>query len=840
VVTVVLVCGLGCGAVGAHAQVKTAPDTTIAAPMSAPQKARARDRARRLAAASSGPIVDAAGCTANVLGANDDGSTDSVTLPFGLDFFGTSYSSLYVNNNGNVTFNEPLGEYTPYELTASVPPIIAPFFADVDTRGAGSGLMTYGATTFQGHSAFCVNWLDVGYYGSHTDKLDSFQLLLVNRADSAAGDFDIVFNYGQLDWETGDASGGSGGLGGTSAGAGYSNGDGNAGHFFQMPGSLVNGALLDDASTGLIHGSEGSATPGRYVFHVTSGGQGGSTLDGLARDWPSAGYGYKFVNEGLGDWLYQTSLSRAAVYNDTTLGSAFSDWGRRSASARSQQIDAIARLANGGLCFGMALSAGRFDELVDPLASGPAGRSDPIWAEAGTGPYASVRLRTPGPEIYDGATDTYNREMISLLAVDWATQLSTQVASSLQRQFLAYADRTSGVRALAAQLASVMRTGHDGYDNSSKLDGAANSGFAMISMFDVNRREGHEVLAYSAQSTESGGVAIDVWDNNFPGVPHTITINSDGTWTYDATYQNGFLSDTMSLSGSGGHTQGKIAVLPLYTPTGLSYSPQPAGGLGTGSMVDLPAGTDVTDITDSAGEEPEIQFVASDGIDHQYAGQIVTLPSDAGSVTITGDHPALDVRGADTFIMVAGSNSSPLTVSTDEHGGNVDVAGGAAGLSVARDDQVVKSSGAGGLTLAPDGSVAARGLTGPASLTIDFDHDGGTATATLFQGDAPASGQLSFTAPQIADAQQAAVQIPQSPLGTLPAVGPAGSGLAVVPKVTPTPKPKPKPKPLTRAQKLAKALKKCAKIKRKAKRHACVTAAKKRYAKKPKSKKRKK
>src|SRR5436190_6746119 len=229
-VIAMLACGLACGAVGAHAQVKRAPDTTAAAPMSAAQNARTRDHALSLAAASSGPIVDAAGCAANALGANDDGSTGSVTLPFSLNFFGTSYSSLYVNNNGNVTFENPLGTYTPYQLTASVPPIIAPFFADVDTRGVGSGLVSYGATTFQGHPAFCVNWLNVGYFSGRTDKRDSFQLLLVNRADAAAGDFDMIFNYGQLDWETGDASGGSGGLGGTSAGGGCSNGDGNAGH----------------------------------------------------------------------------------------------------------------------------------------------------------------------------------------------------------------------------------------------------------------------------------------------------------------------------------------------------------------------------------------------------------------------------------------------------------------------------------------------------------------------------------------------------------------------------------------------------------------------------------
>ena len=77
-------------------------------------------------------------CRANVLPANDDGSTGEIQLPFAANFFGDVYSSLYVNNNGNVTFTGPQSQYTPFTIDADTPPIIAPFFADVDTRGAGS------------------------------------------------------------------------------------------------------------------------------------------------------------------------------------------------------------------------------------------------------------------------------------------------------------------------------------------------------------------------------------------------------------------------------------------------------------------------------------------------------------------------------------------------------------------------------------------------------------------------------------------------------------------------------------------------------------------------------
>jgi len=42
----------------------------------------------------------ASGFDASTLAANDDGSTSLVNLPFTINFYGTDYSSLYVNNNG--------------------------------------------------------------------------------------------------------------------------------------------------------------------------------------------------------------------------------------------------------------------------------------------------------------------------------------------------------------------------------------------------------------------------------------------------------------------------------------------------------------------------------------------------------------------------------------------------------------------------------------------------------------------------------------------------------------------------------------------------------------------
>lgn len=63
-----------------------------------------------------GAIHDVALFTGDTLPRNDDGSTGLVSLGFTVNFYGSSYGSLYVNNNGNVTFDLPLGTYTPFKL----------------------------------------------------------------------------------------------------------------------------------------------------------------------------------------------------------------------------------------------------------------------------------------------------------------------------------------------------------------------------------------------------------------------------------------------------------------------------------------------------------------------------------------------------------------------------------------------------------------------------------------------------------------------------------------------------------------------------------------------------
>jgi VCBS repeat-containing protein len=206
------------------------------------------------------------------LPAGDDNSSGKINFTSvfgsaGLDFFGTEYTGLFVNNNGNVTFGAASTTFTPTTISAGLNnPIIAPFWADVDTRAAGGGAVYYDLDSADG--VMTITWDNVGYYNQKTNKLDSFQLVLINEGN---GNFDIEFRYGNIQWTTGDASSGSNGLGGTPARAGYSAGD-NV-HSFELSQSGNQTALLALPTT---LGNSGIA--GVDEFAVRNGAVGPSSL----------------------------------------------------------------------------------------------------------------------------------------------------------------------------------------------------------------------------------------------------------------------------------------------------------------------------------------------------------------------------------------------------------------------------------------------------------------------------------------------------------------------------------------------------------------------------------
>ena len=173
---------------------------------------------------------------------NDDGSSGLINIPFNFNFYGTVYTSFYINNNGNITFVNPLATFSATAFPSLNNKIIAPFWGDVDTR-AGNGEVVYKITP----TAIYINWEDVGYYNQQGDKLNTFQLIISDGSDPAIPDGNnVAFCYQDMQWTTGSASQGVNGFGGVPATCGANKGD-NVAYFliarFDHPGTDFDGAL---------------------------------------------------------------------------------------------------------------------------------------------------------------------------------------------------------------------------------------------------------------------------------------------------------------------------------------------------------------------------------------------------------------------------------------------------------------------------------------------------------------------------------------------------------------------------------------------------------------------
>jgi hypothetical protein len=165
---------------------------------------------------------------------NDDLSTDTIALPFTFNLFGNAYDTLWINNNGNVSFNGPWWTYTAAGFPDSNYAMVAPFWGDVDTRDTTffdadtTNDVPNGSVLFRlTDHALYVNWVEVGYFSRHGDKRNSFQLIITDGTDPVIPDGNNVsFCYKDMQWTTGDASQGVNGFGGVAATVGVNKGDG--------------------------------------------------------------------------------------------------------------------------------------------------------------------------------------------------------------------------------------------------------------------------------------------------------------------------------------------------------------------------------------------------------------------------------------------------------------------------------------------------------------------------------------------------------------------------------------------------------------------------------------
>ena len=241
-----------------------------------------------------GTLVEAGG---TALPVNDDGYSlvdMSAVFEEGLNFFGAEYdaSQIFVNTNGNITFGSGLSQYTPSGISAGTTPLIAAFWADVDTRAGEPIYVDVDAEA----DVVTITWENVGFYSHHAEPSNSFQMQLFDRG---GGDFDIVFRYEDINWSAGTASGGNGdtGLGGVPARAGFS--AGNGADFFELPQSGIESEI-----TNLENITGNTGVEGLWVFEVREGAVVGDIAFGSTEFESDSLYGFvsNFPNPNhLGD-----------------------------------------------------------------------------------------------------------------------------------------------------------------------------------------------------------------------------------------------------------------------------------------------------------------------------------------------------------------------------------------------------------------------------------------------------------------------------------------------------------------------------------------------------------
>ncbi|OCT71157.1 hypothetical protein XELAEV_18038063mg, partial [Xenopus laevis] len=120
----------------------------------------------------------------------DDGATSAIPISSVFIFFEKQHNSLYVNNNGVISFGVAVSSYTPNAFPlADGRPFVAPYWGDVNNEIAGTvyyreskdpNLLErisndmrkyYPNFNYRATWAFVATWDKVAYYGSSSRKL---------------------------------------------------------------------------------------------------------------------------------------------------------------------------------------------------------------------------------------------------------------------------------------------------------------------------------------------------------------------------------------------------------------------------------------------------------------------------------------------------------------------------------------------------------------------------------------------------------------------------------------------------------------------------------------------
>ncbi|KAL4218756.1 hypothetical protein ACF0H5_021343 [Mactra antiquata] len=216
----------------------------------------------------------------------DDGGSDEINLNTPFPFFNKTYFTIYVNNNGIISFDERLNTYKPLnfndkDFLKTTPALVAPYWSDVDIQNVGNGTIYYrltnetsvlnrvdkdvrnnfiGLWNFKSKLVLIVTWYQVGFYGAKEDGLNKRNTFQAVLATSGSATF-AIFNYNQTEWTTGSNSDGDPftGLGGKPAVVGFYSGP--SGRYY-----LLDNSGTDDIKNVVDASNVGRA--GKYMFRL--------------------------------------------------------------------------------------------------------------------------------------------------------------------------------------------------------------------------------------------------------------------------------------------------------------------------------------------------------------------------------------------------------------------------------------------------------------------------------------------------------------------------------------------------------------------------------------------
>lgn len=215
-----------------------------------------------------------AGFGGAALDEGDSVGSPLVLIGFNANFYGRDYSAVSVNSDGMVTLGVINASYRYVPLRELAQPGIAPFWSD---GFAPAGSVTYGRDTLDGRAAFAATWNGVRPFAAEANPpRNVFQLVLIDRSDTGAGNFDFEFNYESIAWECSlNNRECVNGVGFAQARAGWTTGlSASTASAFEIDGSNEAGIFLD--SNALALGLKGrsmdsNGVVGRMVFQVRNG-----------------------------------------------------------------------------------------------------------------------------------------------------------------------------------------------------------------------------------------------------------------------------------------------------------------------------------------------------------------------------------------------------------------------------------------------------------------------------------------------------------------------------------------------------------------------------------------